>query len=55
MSRLSVVPPPLSESHRSPILGYQACLQTFSPQCLLTRLSSSTVSRLDDEPTAALA
>ena len=40
---VSVVPPPLSESHRNPILGYQACLQTVSPQCLLTRLSPSAI------------
>ena len=44
MSHLLVVPPPLSESHRSPVLDHQASPhQTFLPQCLLTLLFPSVI------------
>ena len=44
MSHLLVVPPPPSESHRSPVLDHQASHhQTFLLQCLLTRLSPSAI------------
>ena len=43
-SGLLIVPPPPLESHRSPVLGYQACHHSaFSPQCLLTLLSPSEI------------